>query len=106
MAVTSGTPNRERKQNIPRTWLVYAFNLTIKENKFSFYFYFGGKEDVLSVCNVGGGSTEFHTLVISYGFFQLLTKERSWDSHLPSARLSKARSLLGKNVSPQMLVVL
>lgn len=96
MAVPSGTPNRERKQNIPRTWLVYAFNLTIKENKFSFYFYFGGKEDVLSVYSVGGG-TEFHISNIIWLLSVInKTKERSWDSHLPSARLSKARSLLGK----------
>lgn len=64
--------------------LVYAFNLTIKENKF--YFYFEGKEDVLSVYNVGG--TEFFTLVISYNLLQLLTKQNEESGahiyHLPS----------------------
>lgn len=32
--------------------LVYVFNLTVKENNFYFYPYFGGKENVLSVSPV------------------------------------------------------
>lgn len=80
MVVTCGLLVMNASPTLHGHGLVYAFNLTVKENKFYFYFYFGGKEDVWCVYN---GNIISPLLLINN------TKEGSRDSQLPLSSFQK-----------------
>lgn len=65
MVVTCGFLIMNASGTLHGHGLVYAFNLTIKENKSYFYFYFGAKRML-----------GMYIMAISYYFFYLLTTQK------------------------------